>query len=80
MQRGDILDLEPESYDRTLDINLRAGFFLTQCFARRCLGLVERRPGSVIFIGSANAEIIGENRADCCISKAGVGMTPGLTS
>ena len=77
--RGDMLDLTPESYDRTLAINLRAGFFLTQAFARRRLA----RPApdarsSVIFIGSANAEIIGENRADYCISKAGVAMTAKL--
>ncbi|OAF10239.1 3-ketoacyl-ACP reductase [Bradyrhizobium centrolobii] len=74
LQRGDILDLKPESYDRTLNINLRAGFFLTQSFAKRRLSITERRPGSIIFIGSANAEIVGENRGDYCISKAGVAM------
>lgn len=73
--RGDMLDLTPESYDRTLTINLRAGFFLAQAFARRRLA----RPhggasASIIFIGSANAEIVGENRADYCLSKAGVAM------
>ncbi|CAN5222767.1 3-ketoacyl-ACP reductase [soil metagenome] len=76
LQRGDLLDLSPESYDRTLAVNLRAGFFLTQAFARRRLARArdEVEPGSIIFIGSANAEIIGENRADYCISKAGVAM------
>ncbi len=78
LQRGDLLDLSPESYDRTLAVNLRAGFFLTQAFARRRLAMAkptgEGVPGSIIFIGSANAEIIGENRADYCISKAGVAM------
>ncbi|MDP3256248.1 MAG: 3-ketoacyl-ACP reductase [Bosea sp. (in: a-proteobacteria)] len=77
-QRGDLLDLTPESYDRTLNVNLRAGFFLTQAFAHRRLakasGRDEGGAGSIIFIGSANAEIIGENRADYCISKAGVAM------
>ena len=74
LQRGDLLELSPESYDRTLAINLRAGFFLTQAFARRRIGHAPGEPGSIIFIGSANAEIIGENRADYCISKAGVAM------
>ena len=74
LQRGDLLDLAPEGYDRTLAINLRAGFFLTQAFARRRLAEAPRQAGSIIFIGSANAEIIGENRADYCISKAGVAM------
>ena len=31
--RGDMLDLTPESYDRTLAINLRAGFFLSSTLA-----------------------------------------------
>ncbi|MBR0735011.1 3-ketoacyl-ACP reductase [Bradyrhizobium japonicum] len=74
LQRGDLLDLSPESYDRTLGINLRAAFFLSQAFARRRLSTADRSPGSIIFIGSANAEIVGENRADYCISKAGVAM------
>jgi 3-oxoacyl-[acyl-carrier protein] reductase len=73
--RGDILDLTPESYDRTLAINLRAGFFLTQAFARRRLARpIQNGQFSIIFIGSVNAEIVGENRADYCISKAGVAM------
>jgi len=78
LARGDLLDMSPESYDRTLAINLRAGFFLTQVFARRHLARSAGRPGSIIFIGSANAEIVGENRADYCISKAGVAMAAKL--
>lgn len=78
LQRGDLLDLSPEGYDRTLAVNLRAGFFLTQAFAKRRLAKAGSEggsaPGSIVFIGSANAEIIGENRADYCISKAGVAM------
>lgn len=74
LARGDLLALSPESYDHTLAINLRVGFFLTQAFARRHLACSPGKPGSIIFIGSANAEIVGENRADYCISKAGVAM------
>ncbi len=73
--RGDLLDLSPESWDRTLGINLRAGFFLTQAFARRRLQAGPAPgPTSVIFIGSINAEVVGVERADYCISKAGVAM------
>ncbi len=73
--RGDLLDLSPESYDRTLGVNLRAGFFLTQAFARRRLRAGPAPgPSSVIFIGSVNAEVVGVERADYCISKAGVAM------
>jgi NAD(P)-dependent dehydrogenase (short-subunit alcohol dehydrogenase family) len=74
LQRGDLLELGPDSFDRTLGINLRAGFFLAQRFARRRLACAAGAPGSIVFIGSANAEIVGENRADYCISKAGVAM------
>jgi NAD(P)-dependent dehydrogenase (short-subunit alcohol dehydrogenase family) len=73
--RGDLLELTPESWDRTLGVNLRAGFFLTQAFARRRLqaGPASGQP-SVIFIGSVNAEVVGVERADYCVSKAGVAM------
>lgn len=74
LQRGDLLDLSRESYDRTFAINLRADFFLTKAFARRRLVKPAEGPSSIVFIGSASAEIIGENRADYCLSKAGVAM------
>lgn len=72
--RGDLLELTPESFDTTLGINLRAGFFLSQAFGRRIVKSTGSSHRSLIFIGSVNAEIIGENRADYCISKAGVSM------
>ena len=72
--RGDLLDLQPDSYDATLAVNLRGAFFLSQTFAKRLIAADLPGPKSLIFIGSANAEIVGENRADYCISKAGVGM------
>ena len=73
--RGDLLDLTPDSYDRTLGVNLRGAFFLTQAFARRRLRAgPAAAQASVVFIGSVNAEIVGAERADYCISKAGVAM------
>ena len=76
-QRGDMLDLTPESFDRTVRINLRGTYFLTQAVAR---DMVERAapsgPGyrSIINITSANAEIVGPDRADYCITKAALSM------
>ena len=32
--RGDLLDVTPESYDRCLNVNTRGTFFLTQAFAK----------------------------------------------
>jgi NAD(P)-dependent dehydrogenase (short-subunit alcohol dehydrogenase family) len=76
--RGDLLDLTPESFDRCVAVNLRGAFFLTQAVARAMLAADpdgRRSPyRSIVTVGSVNAEIVGLNRADYCISKAGVSM------
>ena len=77
LQRGDLLDLTPESYDRCMAVNLRGSFFFSQRFARTVIGHPAGRngpPRSIIWIGSANAEIVGEQRADYCMSKAATAM------
>ena len=80
MVRGDMLDLTVASFDRSIGINLRGTFFLTQAVARR-MAAREKQLGdgrttwrSIVTISSSNAEIVGENRADYCISKAGLSM------
>jgi 3-oxoacyl-[acyl-carrier protein] reductase len=75
--RGDLLDLTPGSFDRSVAVNLRGTFFLTQAVARRLVVQSEPRSElnrSIIMISSANAEIVGENRGDYCITKAGLAM------
>ncbi len=76
LRRGSILELTPESFDRTLRVNLRAAFFLTQCVARqmRNSGHSPDQYRSIINISSVNAEIVGADRADYCVSKAGMSM------
>ncbi len=73
--RGDMLALTPESLDRSVSVNLRGTFFLTQAVAK---GMIDRaedeRFRSIITISSANAEIIGVNRADYCMTKAALSM------
>ena len=78
--RGDMLELTVESFDRSMAVNLRGTFFLTQAVARRMVAR-EKQLGdhrttwrSVITISSSNAAIVGENRADYCISKTGLSM------
>ena len=82
LRRGDMLDLTPESFDRCIDINLRGTFFLTQTVAREMVAVtaVANRSSyrSIITITSANAEIIGLNRADYCITKAALSMASKL--
>jgi NAD(P)-dependent dehydrogenase (short-subunit alcohol dehydrogenase family) len=77
LRRGDLLDVALESYDRCLDVNLRAPFFLTQRIARRLLEqapLQDGPPRSIVSITSVNAEVASVNRGEYCIAKAGVAM------
>lgn len=74
MRRASMLDLTPESFDRTLGINLRAAFFLTQRVALRMRDRPQSGYRSIINISSVNADVLGPDRADYCISKAGLSM------
>ncbi|MEZ2126368.1 MULTISPECIES: 3-ketoacyl-ACP reductase [unclassified Sinorhizobium] len=75
LMRGDMLDLTPESFDRVMSVNLRGTFFLTQAFARRMLTHADDGGyRSIISVGSINADVVGENRADYCMSKAALAM------
>lgn len=70
--RGDLLDVTSESYDRCLNVNTRGTFFLTQAFARRLKPSAHHR--SIVTISSANASGVSIARGEYCISKAGVSM------
>jgi 3-oxoacyl-[acyl-carrier protein] reductase len=72
--RGDLLALTPASFDRSVAVNLRGTFFLTQATARRMLAAPSERTRTIVTIGSANAEIVGENRGDYCMTKAALAM------
>lgn len=76
-QRGDLLDVTPESFDLLLSVNLRGTFFLTQAVARRMVKEL-RAPSdphrSIITLSSANAVMASINRGEYCISKSGLSM------
>lgn len=75
LNRGDLLEVTPESYDRCLNINLRGSFFLTQTIAKRMLN--DAPPAwhrSIVNITSISAEVVSVNRGEYCISKAGAAM------
>jgi NAD(P)-dependent dehydrogenase (short-subunit alcohol dehydrogenase family) len=76
--RGDLLDVNPESYDRCNDVNARGTFFLTQRFARKLLHVASDAHRSIITISSANVVAPSITRGEYCISKAGVSMTSKL--
>jgi 3-oxoacyl-[acyl-carrier protein] reductase len=74
LDRGDLLDVSMESYDRCLDTNLRGPFFLTQRVARHMLDQEGGEFRSIITISSVNAEILAVTRGEYCVSKAGMAM------
>ena len=82
MVRGDLLDVTVESFDRCVGTNLRGTFFLTQAVARSMLTADasgnQSLYRSIVTITSVNAEVLGLNRADYCITKAALSMASKL--
>jgi len=76
-QRADILETSEASYDEVMAVNLKGPFFLTQRVARVMIdslkaGAIEHP--KIINIGSMSAYTSSVNRAEYCLSKAGMGM------
>lgn len=74
LNRGDLLDVSEESWDRCLDINLKGTFFLTQAVAKRMLGKTGAGHRSIVTISSISAEVVSIARGEYCIAKAGLSM------
>jgi NAD(P)-dependent dehydrogenase (short-subunit alcohol dehydrogenase family) len=77
LHRNDILELTEESYDRVMNINLKGPVFFAQKIAREMIWLKQMiqdyRP-KIVFISSVSAVMSSINRAEYCISKAGISM------
>ncbi|EMJ8967413.1 TPA: 3-ketoacyl-ACP reductase [Escherichia coli] len=75
-KRGDLLDLEPDSFDQNIAINTRAPFFLAQAFSKRLLAQpkpeAELPHRSIIFVSSINAIMLAMNRGEYTIAKTAV--------
>jgi len=76
LQRGDLLEVSEASWDRCMQINAKAVFFLSQAFARCLLARKreERLFHALINITSSNAVAVGVQRAEYCASKAAAAM------
>jgi 3-oxoacyl-[acyl-carrier protein] reductase len=74
-ERRDILESTEASYDELLATNLKGPHFLTQQIARR---MVDQRRGRIVFITSISSYTASTNRAEYCISKAGLSMSVAL--
>ena len=81
LKREDMLVASPESFDRLMDINLRGPFFLTRRVVNSMLGARERLAGYhpvILFITSVSAVTSSPERAEYCVSKAGLSMAAQL--
>jgi 3-oxoacyl-[acyl-carrier protein] reductase len=74
-QRRDVLDASEESFDEIIATNLKGPHFLTGLAAR---WMLERGRGRIVFITSISAYTASVNRAEYCISKAGLSMSAAL--
>lgn len=76
-QRLDILEISEQSLQEVLAVNLISPFFLTQLVARTMINLIGEKiieNPKIVNIGSISAFTSSTNRAEYCISKAGVAM------
>ena len=74
-ERRDILEATEESFDELISTNLKGPHFLTQQAAR---WMAERGQGRIVFVTSISAYTASVNRAEYCISKAGLSMSVAL--
>jgi NAD(P)-dependent dehydrogenase (short-subunit alcohol dehydrogenase family) len=75
--RKDVLETEEESFDRILQTNLRAPYFLTQRVARVMIDLIESKTierAAIVNVSSLRSYTAARNYGEYCISKAGVSM------
>jgi len=77
LKRNDLLEMTEESYERVMNINLKGPVFFAQKIAKEMLYLKQQisdyKP-IIIFISSISSTRSSINRAEYCISKAGLSM------
>ncbi|MGD1832432.1 MAG: 3-ketoacyl-ACP reductase [Sphaerochaetaceae bacterium] len=76
LERNDILEMTEQSYDKVMEINTKANMFMTQIIAKRMISqeMIYSRKGTIVNISSCSAVVSSPNRAEYCISKAGISM------
>jgi NAD(P)-dependent dehydrogenase (short-subunit alcohol dehydrogenase family) len=73
-ERKDVLEASTESFDELIGTNLKGPHFLTQLAAR---WMMETRPAParIAFVTSISSYTASVNRAEYCVSKAGLSMS-----
>ena len=74
-ERRDVLEASEESFDELIGTNLKGPHFLTQLAAR---WMLEQGSGRIVFVSSISAYAASVNRAEYCISKAGLSMSAAI--
>ncbi|QIF05237.1 SDR family oxidoreductase [Roseimicrobium sp. ORNL1] len=69
-----VLEMTRERWDRTMNLNVRASFFLAQAFAKQLV--TERRPGCIVITASTNGF---QAEADSCAYDSSKGALVMLT-
>lgn len=69
----DVMELTPEVWQKTLDVNLTGAFHCTQVVARQMIA--QGDGGRIIFITSLAEQVTGPAQVDYAASKAGMRMT-----
>lgn len=74
--RKDILELNAEDFDYVVNNNLKGTMFMTQCVVNAMLGAAdtENTRRVIVNISSISAAVSSTNRAEYCVSKAGISM------
>lgn len=70
-ERKDMLDISDDDFDYVLDINLKGTYFMAQSAAKI---MQQQGGGYIINTSSISADTVSLNRAEYCISKAGISM------
>ena len=75
-ERKNILEMSEESWDYVIDTNTKSNMFMTQLVANAMLeqDVIYNKMGTIINISSCSAEVSSPNRAEYCVSKAGISM------
>jgi NAD(P)-dependent dehydrogenase (short-subunit alcohol dehydrogenase family) len=71
-ERRDVVEATEESFDELIGTNLKGPHFLTQLAAR---WMLEQGSGRIVFVTSISSYAASVNRAEYCISKAGLSMS-----
>jgi len=74
LNRGDLLAITPESFDKVMDVNLRGTFFFTQAVVKHMLETKTEFVRSIVTVSSVSVEMASIERAEYCLSKSGLGM------